>query len=128
MSFFGQACVGHSQASTDPAAACCPGYTKWGYDANTGIAYNGFMCWTAPCAAEGQFAGPGGQGNNCCAPLVNANGKCTVAVPPTGGNGVPTMPPIIETCVGTILCSVEDWMIYAGLAGVVLLMAMGGKK
>lgn len=70
-------CVDHSQASTDMSAECCPGYKKWLYDAKTGIPYDGFMCWSAPFASEGQYAGPSGQGNFCFPGLVNVDGKCS---------------------------------------------------
>ncbi len=69
-------CTPHGGAGSG-TPNCCAGETAWTYDAKTGQPYSGFMCWNAACAAEGQFAGPGGSGNLCCPPLVNVNGRCT---------------------------------------------------
>lgn len=80
----GSSCVGHGE-SGGISAVCCAGLTRWTYDANSGNAFSGIQCWDAPCAAEGQWAGPGGVGNYCCPPLVNVNGKCAPA--PAGSNG-----------------------------------------
>lgn len=103
---FAQACVDHGQASTDPSAVCCPGLKKWGFDANTGVAYQGFMCWTASCAGEGQWAGPGGQGNECCTGLVNSQGKCAKPVAGGGGGGTPTCAPLgVKPVAGQSCCS-----------------------
>lgn len=129
MSFLGlgQGCVGHSEASTDPSASCCPGYIKWNYDANTGVAYQGFMCWTAGCASEGQFAPPSGIGGpGCCSGLVNSNGRCAKPVASGGGGGTPiTYPP---ACKGTIVCDLDDMWVYGGIALLGLLALSGGKK
>lgn len=73
--FLGVDCTPHGGAGTG-TPNCCAGETAWAYDAKTGQPYTGFMCWNAQCAAEGQFAGPGGVGNKCCPPLVNTNGRC----------------------------------------------------
>lgn len=122
MPFLSQACVDHGQVAQ--TGTCCESLVPWAYDANSGIAYDGFACWNAPCAQAGQWAGPGGIGNRCCEGLTNVNGKCGTAVP--GG----TVPPPVATgdCVGTILCSIPDMYLYLGVGGLALLLMMGGKK
>lgn len=147
-------CVGHSGASTNPADVCCAGYTKWNYDANTGIPYQGFMCWTASCAGEGQFAPPlSTSGAGCCTGLVPINGKCSRPVsttPPLNCIGVGMVPPAGQACCSGLvrdslgICNApgnipgasggewiagipNDYIMYGGLALMALLM-LGGKK
>ena len=151
MSFLAQACVGHSGSSTDPAAVCCTGYTKWTYDAKNGIPYQGFMCWSASCAEQGQWAGPNGVGNSCCTGLVNTGGICSTPTAGGGGNQVPTCAMVGKVplagqscCTGlardtTGVCNVPKQgggffgnvdtttMLMAGGA-ILLLMMLGGKK
>lgn len=122
MPFLSQACVAHGEIAQ--TGVCCESLVPWAYDANSGVAYDGFSCWNAPCAQAGQWAGPGGIGNRCCEGLTNVNGKCGTAVP--GG----TVPPVVDTgdCVGTFVCSIPDLYLYGGVAALVLMLAMGGKK
>lgn len=137
-------CVDHGQANSGPNQQCCSGLNQWAYDANSGQAYNGFMCWSAPCASAGQYAPPSGVGGpGCCAPLVNVNGKCGTA----GSSGGTTTPPQCATglmydavsgqciplsttplCAGTLICSIPDMYLYIGLGGLMLLMVMSKKK
>lgn len=119
MPFLGATCIDHGQASTGPTDECCPGNSKWTYDANTGAPYSGFMCWSALCAGTGQWAGPVGVGDHCCTPLVNVGGKCGTA---TTGN---IFPPAI--CKGTLICSIPDMYLYIGI-GLLAVMMMGKKK
>ena len=153
MSFLADGCVGHGQASTNPSDVCCSGYTKWPYDAKTGIAYDGFMCWSANCAAEGQYSF---QGAGCCSGLVSIDGKCsqiqqapdcvTIGHAPSttqvccsglrkDAQGICNTPSGIPSGSGctmaegeSIICGIQDMWIYGGVAALVLLMAMGGKK
>ena len=152
MPFLAQACIGHSQASTNPSDVCCAGYTKWGYDAKTGIPYDGFMCWTASCAAEGQFAPPSTSGAGCCTGLVPIGGKCSKPVttqPPLNCIGIGLTPPVGQSCCTGLVRDVQgtcnapanipggstqwisgipnDYIIYGGL-GLLALMMLGGKK
>lgn len=119
MPFLGAGCIDHGQASTGPTDECCPGNTKWTYDANTGAPYSGFMCWSAICAAAGQWAGPVGVGDHCCTPLVNVGGRCGTAVSTTPGTPL---------CAGTLICSIPDMYLYVGLGLMAVVMMMGGKK
>lgn len=124
---FGQACIEHGIIAQ--TGDCCPGLTPWGYDANTGIAYEGFGCFNATFADVGQFAGPGGMDAGKCKPgLVAVNGKCAVPVV----NTVPTtpLPPVVvpAVCAGTLICAIPNMWIYGGLAAVALLLLMGKKK
>lgn len=138
-------CVDHGQANSGPNQQCCTGLNQWQYDANTGQAYNGFMCWTAPCASAGQYAPPASTGGpGCCPPLVNVNGKCGTATTGNGGGGntpqcasglmydalsakcVPIS--VTPLCQGTIICSIPDMYLYAGMGVLVLFMVMSKKK
>ena len=117
MPFLSQTCVAHGEIAQ--VGLCCESLTPWAYDANTGQAYDGFGCWNATCAQAGQWAGPGGIGNRCCEGLTNVNGKCGSAVP----GYVP--PPVKDT--GDWISGIpNDWLMYGGIALVVLLML--GKK
>jgi len=122
MSFLGQDCVAHGQ--TAKTGVCCESLTPWAYDANTGVAYDGFACWNAPCAQAGQWAGPGGVGNRCCEGLTNVGGKCGTATP---GGSTPPPPAPGEFCQGTIVCSIPDMYLYIG-GGLLLVLALAGKK
>ena len=120
MPFLAQTCVEHGQVAQ--TGLCCESLTPWAYDANTGVAYNGFGCWNATCAQAGQWAGPGGVGNRCCEGLTNVNGKCGTAVP---GGSVP--PPVDTGDEGGFFGIPTDYLIYGAMALAALLM-LGGKK
>ncbi len=124
MPFLAEACVPHGQ--TAKTGVCCESLVPWAYDANTGVAYDGFACWNAPCAQAGQWAGPGGIGNRCCEGLTNVNGKCGTTTP--GGYVPPPTPTPGDFCQGTILCDIPDMVIYGGAAVLALMLVMGGKK
>ena len=117
-------CLPHGTISK--TGQCCTGLKAWNYDANSGQPYDGFGCWTAQCATLGQWAGPNGQGNYCCPPLVNVAGKCANAVP--GGSGSGTAPVGPAVCKGTLICAVPDMYLYLAGGALVLLMFMGGRK
>lgn len=111
-------CVDHSQASTDMSVECCPGYKKWTYDAKTGTPYDGFMCWSAPFASEGQYAGPGGQGNFCFPGLVNVDGKCSA--PPADSSQPGNPPPDGEVEQSPFEFFKNPWVIAGALALLIL--------
>lgn len=116
MPFLSAICIDHGQTGAGAADECCPGNQKWSYDANTGAPYTGFMCWSAICAAQGQWAGPNGVGDHCCSPYVNVGGRCGTATS------------ITPLCVGTLICSIPDMYLYAGIGLLAAVMMIGKKK
>lgn len=120
---FGQGCVDHGQIAQ--TGTCCPGLTAWSYDANTGVAYDGFGCWNATYADVGQWSGPGGSDSGRCKPgLVAVNGRCAVYIPPGGGPPTPTNPP----GGGGFFDNIDSTTLMMIGGGLLLLMMMGGKK
>jgi hypothetical protein len=125
--YLGATCIDHGQLAASSGDTCCPGLTPWVYDANSGTPYPIMACWSAGCASAGQWAGPSGVGNHCCAGLTNVGGKCAVPASGGGGGGTTYNPPS-PICAGTIICSLPDMAIYAIAGGLVLMLVMSKKK
>lgn len=134
-----ESCVDHGVIAQ--TGVCCPGLTPWSYDANTNEQYNGFGCWNATCAQEGQY------GPQCCEGLTTINGKCAKPTSSPGCVSIGKAPLAGQLCCtglvkdssgicNTVQSGGGDWLsqfvnsstlIWVG-AGLVLLMAMGKKR
>jgi hypothetical protein len=141
--FLAQTCVDHGQVAQ--TGVCCDGFTAWGYDANTQQVYDGFACWNATCAENGQYAPPVGvQGGGQCCSGYSIGGKCAPKPQDIGCATVGKAPLASQPCCSglekdaTGICNVpkQDGGFFDGLdttvlmyaGGALLLLMMLGKK